>query len=347
VKEKQDICSSNLKEIESWCVSEALPLFRAGQIYEWLWKKNARSFNTMTSLPLGLREKLEEEFLIRSIVHENKLKSADGAIKYSYRLIDGNIIEAVLIPALGRTTACVSTQAGCPLGCKFCATGIFGFHRNLSASEIFDQVAELNKISLEKYGHTLSNIVYMGMGEPLLNTENTLVSIEHLTDDRFGLGMSPQRITVSTAGIIPEIIKLGDAGIKFHLAVSLHTANQEKREQMMPVAKKYPLSELSEAIKYFHRKTRIRITFEYLLLHDFNDSIMDAGELAAFCLDFPVKINIIEYNEVPGINYKRSSAERMAAFKKFLESKNIIVNIRQSRGRDIAAACGQLANKEK
>jgi 23S rRNA (adenine2503-C2)-methyltransferase len=345
--EKKDIRRLTLEELENWCKSAMLPFYRARQIYEWIWHKGARSFDTMTSLPVQFREKLGEEFIIRSLAQREKQISNDGTVKYSFQLDDNSLAEGVLIPADDRATACISTQAGCPLACNFCATGKMGFERNLEAAEIFDQVVEINNDSLIRLGHPLNNIVYMGMGEPLLNFTHTLTSIEHLMDRKYGLGISPHRITVSTAGISDGIKRLGDDKVRFQLAVSLHTAIQKKREEIMPIAHKYPLDDLSLAIKYYHEKTGSRITLEYLLLLDFNDGNKDVRELAAFCLNFPVKINIIEYNEIDGISYKRSNPERTKAFKSFLEDRNLIVNIRQSRGNDIDAACGQLATKRK
>jgi 23S rRNA (adenine2503-C2)-methyltransferase len=335
----------SLPELKEWCKSEHQPQFRSLQIYDWLWKKGVRSFDAMTDLPAELRNTLNKGFALTPLILKDKLISQDGTAKYSFLLPDGKIIESVIIPAESRTTACISTQAGCPLACRFCATGELGFARDLTAAEIFDQFMMLNGESITIFGHPLDNIVYMGMGEPLLNYAQTLGSIAHLTDQKHGPGISPQRITVSTAGITDKIRRLGDDRAKIQLAVSLHTANQEKRAELMPVAKKHTLAELSESLKYYHGLTKSRITIEYLLLSEVNDGIKDARELASFCLDFPVKINIIEYNEVKGIHFKRASAESTNAFRKFLEDRNLIVNMRQSRGQDIFAACGQLAGK--
>lgn len=347
MNDKTDIRAMTLEEIENWCKSQTLPLFRAGQIYDWLWKKYAPSFDEMTSLPVELRKIFKEEYAFTPLARKEKQISHDGTVKVSFQLHDGYLIEGVLIPAEERTTACISTQAGCALSCNFCATGQMGFSRNLTAGEIFDQYTELNKESIEKYNHLLSNIVYMGMGEPLLNYHQTLMSVDHLIDNKHGPGISPQRITVSTAGISTGIRNLGDDHVKFQLAVSLHTANQKKRMEIMPVAKKYPLEELTAAMKYYHEKTNERITIEYLLLNDLNDSIKDAHELAVFCKKFPVKINIIEYNEVSGLAYKKSTEEKTKLFKAYLEDRNLLVNVRQSRGNDIHAACGQLAAQSK
>jgi 23S rRNA (adenine2503-C2)-methyltransferase len=251
----------------------------------------------------------------------------------------------VLIPSENRSTACISSQAGCALKCLFCATGKLKFRRDLTAGEIFDQVVEIEKIAKEINDKKLSNIVLMGMGEPLLNYDNVLCAIERISSDN-GLGYSASRITISTAGIVKMIRKLADDGIKCNLAVSLHTADNFKRDQIMPLNKSNPLEELAGAIKYFHQKTGIRITYEYLLMKDFNDTHKDARQFAEFCKISPCKINLIEYNEVKGSPFKRSDPERTRSFKEFLESRNLVVNLRKSRGADIDAACGQLAGKQ-
>ena len=256
------------------------------------------------------------------------------------------LVEGVLIPSDGRTTACISCQAGCPLACSFCATGQLGFNRNLSFHEIYDQVVLLNMQSKRLFGSSLTNIVYMGMGEPLLNYDQVLRSVEKITSET-GLGISPQRITISSVGIPKMIMKMADDNVKFHFALSLHAANNEKRSRIIPVNKKYPLEELTEALKYYHQKTKKRFTIEYILFNDFNDGIQDARELAVFCKSFPVKINLIEYNSTQNTLFRKSQKARVIAFKEFLETKNLVVNTRKSRGEDIAAACGQLALKEK
>ena len=259
---------------------------------------------------------------------------------------EGGFVEGVLIPSGARNTACISTQAGCPLACDFCATGKFGFVRNLTAGEIFDQVVELRRVSEKEKQGSLTNIVLMGMGEPLLNYENVLKAIGHMISPD-GLGISPQRITLSTVGIADGIKRLGDDGVRFNLAVSLHTANDLKRNAIMPVNKSNPLETLSKAIRYFHEKTGARITFEYILMKGVNDGLNDAADLARFCKIVPCKINLIEYNPVEGVPFQASPGEQIGQFKTFLENRNMIVNIRKSRGKDIDAACGQLANKIK
>jgi 23S rRNA (adenine2503-C2)-methyltransferase len=241
-------------------------------------------------------------------------------------------------------TACISSQVGCSLTCAFCATGKLKRMRNLEASEIYDQVVALRDQAENTYNIPLSNIVYMGMGEPLLNYKNTLASVEKITSPE-GLGMSPQRITVSTAGIAKMIMKLGDDGVKFNLALSLHAANDEKRNKIMPINEQNSLDALAEALRYFYDKTGTRVTYEYIIFRNFNDELQDARELAEFCKHVPCKVNIIEYNPIDDGEYQQADAHKVDAFARFLESKNIVVNVRRSRGKDIDAACGQLANK--
>lgn len=341
---KIDIRALSLEELIKELVAFNEKSFRAKQIYEWLWKKSARSFDEMTNLSLALRNQLKEHFTINAIAVDTIQTSSDRTIKSGFRLHDNHVIEGVLIPTETRMTACVSSQVGCSLTCKFCATGKLDRIRNLNADEIYDQVAIIRKQSEDNYNIPLSNIVYMGMGEPLLNYTNVLKSIEKITSPE-GLNMSPQRITVSTAGIAKMIKKLGDDGVKFNLALSLHAANDEKRDKIMPINEHNKLEVLKEAIKYFYDKTGTRITYEYIVFNNFNDSLKDAAELAEFCRNTPCKINLIEYNPIGDGIFENAKIDRIEAFRKFLESKNLIVNIRRSRGKDIDAACGQLANK--
>ena len=320
--------------------------FRAKQVYEWLWKKKATSFSDMTNLSEKLRATLTEHFFIASVSIDTFQKSNDRTIKDSFRLHDGSIVEGVLIPSQKRMTACISTQVGCSLSCKFCATGKLERKRNISFDEIYDQVFLLNEQAISNYNTHLSNVVYMGMGEPLLNYAHTLASIEKLTSEK-GLGMSPKRITVSTAGIAKMIKKLGDDEVKFNLALSLHAANDQKRGEIMPINESNSLDVLADALKYFHEKTGTRVTYEYIIFKDFNDGVEDARELAAFCKLIPCKINIIEYNAIGDEQFQQTTQEKLNDFVGYLESCNIIVNVRRSRGKDIDAACGQLANKLK
>jgi 23S rRNA (adenine2503-C2)-methyltransferase len=318
--------------------------FRARQIYEWLWKKSAHSFTEMTNLSKELRIKLEQNFEIRALTLADQQISSDRTIKSAFKLADGNIVEGVLIPTTSRMTACISSQVGCSLTCSFCATGKLKRMRNLNADEIYDQVVHIKKQAEQNYNIPLSNIVYMGMGEPLLNYNNTLVSIEKITSEE-GLGMSPRRITVSTAGIAKMIAKLGDDEVKFNLALSLHAANDEKRSKIMPINESNSLDSLAEALNYFYQKTGTRVTFEYIIFKDFNDTLKDAQELVDFCRKVPAKVNIIEYNPIDDGEFQQAAPEKVDAFAAYLEQKGIVVNIRRSRGKDIDAACGQLANK--
>jgi len=345
MEEKKNIRSLDKEELKEFLISINEKPFRASQIYNWLWKKNVSKFSQMRNISKPLIDSLAKEFVIRKIVIDEAQKSDDGTMKTAFKLHDGKIVEGVLIPSKSRTTACISTQVGCSLSCAFCATGKLGLIRNLSADEIYDQVVEIANQSTKQYQSKLGNIVFMGMGEPLLNYRETMRSIEMITSED-GLAMSPKRITVSTAGIAKMIKKLGDDEVKFNLAVSLHAATDEKRSAIMEINKENSLDALTEAIKYFYDKTGSRITFEYILFRDFNDSLDDAAQLARFCRSFPVKINLIEYNPVEGVDFQKSIPIRTDEFASFLEEKNMIVNVRRSRGKDIDAACGQLANKK-
>ena len=341
---QQDIRAFSQDQIKSFLIEHGEQGFRAKQIDEWLWKKGAHSFEEMTNLSSGTRAVLKEHFVINAVQVAEKQVSNDRTIKSSFQTHDGKLVEGVLIPTASRMTACISSQIGCSLTCKFCATGKLERLRNLNADEIFDQVVHISRQSLEHYGIPLTNIVYMGMGEPLLNYSNVIKSIERITSPD-GLGMSPKRITVSTAGIAKMIRKLGDDKVKFHLALSLHAANEEKRNHIMPINESNNLRELADAMRYFHQQTDVRPTLEYIIFKDFNDSLSDAKELADFCRKFPTKINIIEYNPIDGGEFEKADERKTDAFKAYLEGRNLVVNIRRSRGKDIDAACGQLANK--
>jgi 23S rRNA (adenine2503-C2)-methyltransferase len=320
--------------------------FRGKQVFEWLWTKRARSFEEMTNLPLALREKLQEKFIIRSMQIADKQVSADGTIKYAFKMSDGPVVEGVLIPTKNRTTACISSQVGCSLSCKFCATGRLKRLRNLEAYEIYDQVSEIYRDAEILREKPLSNIVYMGMGEPLLNYKNVLESTFRISDDK-GLGMSAKRMTVSTAGIAKMIEKMGDDEVRFNLALSLHAANDEKRNEIMPINETNNLEVLADALRHFYNKTGSRVTYEYIIFKDFNDTLQDARELEDFARIVPCKINIIEYNPIDDGEFQQANPEKVDAFAEYLESKGLIVNVRRSRGKDIDAACGQLANKNK
>jgi len=323
------------------------PSYRADQIWKWLWQKGATSFDEMTDLSKKLRENLPDLFEIRPITLDKMQKSSDGTIKSRFRLHDGHFIEAVLIPVPydKRFTVCVSSQVGCSLSCKFCATGQMKRERNLDASEIYDQVFAVNQQCIEHFGAPLTNIVYMGMGEPLLAYAPVMQSIELITSEQ-GLYMSPRRITVSTAGIAKMIRKLADDGVRFNLALSLHAADDTKRNEIMPINEQNNLEVLKEALVYFHTTTRNKITLEYIAFQNFNDGIDDANNLARFCNAFPVVVNIIEYNPISGFDMVKSEIDRLDAFAKRLSKLGVSVTVRRSRGKDIDAACGQLANKE-
>ncbi len=320
--------------------------FRAKQIYEWIWVKGIRSFGDMHNVSNKVIDFLNENYFLDIIKIGDQQKSNDKTIKCAFDSFDGHVTEGVLIPTTSRVTACISSQVGCSLACKFCATGRLKLMRNLSPGEIYDQVLLLNNLAQEHYKQNLSNIVFMGMGEPLLNYKNMLEGIERITSP-LGLGISPKRITVSTAGIAKMIKKLGDDQVKFNLALSLHAANDEKRSKIMEINDSNNLDALAEALKYYFDKTKTRVTFEYIIFKDFNDSIADAKELAEFCKHVPVKINIIEYNPIDQGEFQQADPEKVDAFARYLEGCNLVVNVRRSRGKDIDAACGQLANKNK
>jgi 23S rRNA (adenine2503-C2)-methyltransferase len=337
-----DIRSVSIGDILSFMEQHHQPAYRARQLYEWLWKKQAGDFNTMSSLPAGLRNLLKEHFTFYQAIIRHTQRSQDGTVKVVFDLHDGSVIEGVLIPSADRLTVCISSQVGCALACRFCATGTLGFERNLLPGEIVDQVSGIMNSA---GGQPIpSNIVFMGMGEPFLNYENVVMAIDRLTSQD-GWGMSPQRITISSIGMPKMIRKMGDDRLKCHFALSLHAANEERRHQIMPFSTRYTLQELSDALLHYHACTGNRFTIEYIMLDSLNDSRADANDLARFCRRFPVKINLLEYNEVSGLGFRKSSTERIRQFAAWLEEKNMVVNIRMSRGRDIDAACGQLAGK--
>ncbi len=341
---KQDIREFSLNQLEDYLEQKDEKRFRANQIQEWLWKKSAYSFEEMSNLSLPLRNMLAEDFVINSLKEDFMQESEDGTIKMRFKLFDDNLVEGVLIPSKTRVTACVSSQAGCSLDCRFCATGFMKLKRNLFAGEIYDQVVLLTKKSIEAYGKPLTNIVFMGMGEPLLNYKNVLTAIDKISSVN-GLNISAKRITVSTSGIAKLIKKLGDDGVRFELALSLHSANNLKRSKIMPINDSNPIQNLVEALNYFQEKTGNKITFEYILFDGFNDSEQDARELIELCNKVPAMVNIIEYNTVEGVSYKKSSEKKREAFVNYLEQNGVITKVRLSRGKDIDAACGQLANK--
>jgi len=341
---KKDIRKLSLRDLTEFFLTIGEKSFRAKQVWEWLWVKSAHSFEEMTNLSKSLRNTLTDNFVIRPISVATSQRSKDGTIKSAFQLFDDEMIEGVLIPADDRMTACVSSQVGCSLSCKFCATGYMDRKRNLDPGEIYDQVVTIDRQATENYSQPLSNIVFMGMGEPLLNYKNVLEGIDRITSED-GLNMSPKRITVSTAGIAKMIKKLADDEVKFNLALSLHAANDKKRNQIMPINETNSLEALEEALMYFYNKTKNKITFEYIVFNNFNDSLEDAKELLQFARKIPSKINIIEYNPIAEADFKNTKADRLDVFADYLQKNGLVVNVRRSRGKDIDAACGQLANK--
>lgn len=346
MEKKKDIRALSLEELKGAFVAMGEKSFRAKQVYEWLWMKSAHSFEEMTNLSKEFRKNLEDHFSINAVSVLKSQKSNDGTVKSAFQLFDNNIVEGVLIPTTERMTACVSSQVGCSLTCKFCATGYMDRKRNLNADEIYDQVVLIDRQAKENYSIPLTNIVYMGMGEPLLNYANVLKSIDRITSED-GLNMSYKRITVSTAGIAKMIKKLGDDEVKFNLAISLHAANDVKRNEIMPINESNSLEALGEALKYYYDKTQNPVTFEYIIFNNFNDGIEDARELVKFCKTVPCKVNIIEYNPIAFADYLNAEDDKVQQFANHLQKHHVITNIRRSRGKDIDAACGQLAIKEK
>ena len=342
---KINIRNYRLDELKEITQKYGQPEFRAKQLFEWLWKKDAPDFESMSDLPKDFRLKLTENFDIHAISIHTYEKSNDRSIKFLFKLSDGLLVEGVLIPAGHRNTICISSQAGCQLGCKFCATGFMGFSRNLDFTEIFDQVKLMNNECMERYGKKLSNIVLMGMGEPLINYAEVKKAVEMITNPD-SLGFSPQRITMSTAGIPDKIRQMANDGLKINLAVSLNAATDEKRSEIMPLNKRFPLEVLKESLKYYQSKTREIITLEYIVLKEFNDGHADVRELQNFTKGLKVKINLIEYNYIEEGKYKKPTMNKINFFKSLLEENHFIVNVRNSKGRDISAACGQLAGKQ-
>jgi 23S rRNA (adenine2503-C2)-methyltransferase len=335
----------SVRELEDYFLSIGEKKFRAKQIYEWIWQKKAQAFDDMTNLSKELRQQLTSRFTLPALKTDATQHSADGTIKSRFRTVDGHAIEGVLIPTDDRKTACVSSQIGCSLSCRFCATGYMDRKRNLEYDEIYDEVVLLNEQSEKMFDKKLSNIVFMGMGEPLLNYRNVLKAIERITAAD-GLGMSPRRITVSTAGVAKMIRQLGDDHVRFKLALSLHAANDRKRHEIMPVNDTNNIKSLIDALNYFFKQTRNEITFEYILFNDFNDSIEDANELIKIYRQVPADlINLIEYNPIQFADFINAEGDKIDAFSSYLKSQGVNTNIRRSRGKDIDAACGQLANK--
>lgn len=341
---KQDIRALSLEEMESFFDSIKEKKFKAKQVYNWLWQKSVFSFSEMTNVSKTTRLVLENKFVINNISIDLQQKSKDGTIKNSVKLHDGLIVESVLIPSNKRITACVSSQVGCSLDCSFCATSLLKRMRNLNPDEIFDQVVSINKQSNFYYDRPLTNIVFMGMGEPLMNYKNILLAIKKITEPE-GLGISPKRIILSTSGIPKMIKKLADDKVKFGLAISLHSARQKIREKIMPFTSNFPLEDLIDSLHYWHEKTNKLVTYEYVIWKGINDQKEDIDSLIKFCYKVPSKVNIIKYNSIGDSRFIQASQSKVSQYKDALEKANITVTIRSSRGEDIDAACGQLANK--
>jgi 23S rRNA (adenine2503-C2)-methyltransferase len=341
---KRDIRKLKLDELKEFFVSHGDKAFRAQQVYEWLWMKSAKDFDQMTNLSLQTRELLKTHFTINFIQVDHMQRSADGTIKNAVTLHDGLVVESVLIPTEKRITACVSSQVGCSLACKFCATARLKRMRNLNADEIYDQVVAIKQQSELYFGRPLTNIVFMGMGEPLLNYANVMSAIEKITSQK-GLNMASKRLTVSTVGLAKMIVKMADDGVKFNLAVSLHSALNHVRSSIMPINDTNTLEELGEALKYWYNKTKRKVTYEYVVWKDINDTEEHAQALLRFCKLVPCKVNLIEYNPIDDGEFQQASEKSLNMYMDLLERNGITTRIRKSRGKDIDAACGQLANK--
>ena len=342
----KNIRTLTLGELETWFEELGEKKFRARQVYEWLWLKQAQHFDAMTNLSKEMRQRLSSSFTLPALTVDATQYSADGTVKSRFKTHDGHLVEGVLIPTEERKTACVSSQIGCSLSCRFCATGYIDRKRNLDFDEIYDEVVLINQQSERIYDQKLTNIVFMGMGEPLLNYKNVMKAIERITSPD-GLGMSPRRITVSTAGVAKQIRQLGDDKVKFKLALSLHAANDSKRHEIMPINDTNNIKSLVDALNYFYKHTRNEITFEYILFKNFNDSLKDADELIKLYRQVPADlVNLIEYNPIDFAKFEKPDEEKVVAFMEYLEKNRVNARLRRSRGKDIDAACGQLANKE-
>jgi 23S rRNA (adenine2503-C2)-methyltransferase len=341
----KNIRTLSLQELGDFFQTIGEKKFRTQQVWEWLWQKHAHSFADMTNLSKELRQKLGENFSLPALTVDTTQTSSDGTVKSRFKTHEGHLCEGVLIPTEHRLTACVSSQIGCSLSCKFCATGYIDRKRNLDFDEIYDEVVLINQQCENVYGKKLTNIVFMGMGEPLLNYKNVLRAIDRITAAD-GLAMSPKRITVSTAGVAKQIKQLGDDKVKFKLALSLHAANDRKRHDIMPINDSNNIQSLVEALNYFYKQTKSEITFEYILFKDFNDSLKDADELIKLYRQVPADlINLIEYNPIDAAKFEKPDEDKVEAFMNYLGKNKVNTRLRRSRGKDIDAACGQLANK--
>ncbi|MBS9522444.1 23S rRNA (adenine(2503)-C(2))-methyltransferase RlmN [Litoribacter ruber] len=342
--EKRDIRKFSLEQLEEFFVSQGDKKFRAKQVYDWLWNKSLKNFDDMTNISKETREMLKANFLINHVKVDLMQHSSDGTIKNAVKLYDSKIVESVLIPTTKRITACVSSQVGCSLDCNFCATARLKRMRNLNPDEIYDQVVAIKEEAETYFQRPLTNIVFMGMGEPLLNYNNVISAIDKITSAD-GLGMAPRRITLSTVGIPKMIKKMADDEVKFNLAISLHSAINETRSRLMPINDVNPIEDLAESLKYWYYKTKRKVTYEYVIWDGINDNKEHALALAKFCKHIPSKVNIIQYNPIDEGEFRQASQEAVDMYIQVLESHGIIAKVRKSRGQDIDAACGQLANK--
>ena len=342
--EKKDIRSLSKEQLRDFFVANGDKAFRGNQVYEWLWSKASHSFEDMTNVSKETRTMLENNFVINHIKVDTIQRSDDGTVKNAVRLHDDLIVESVLIPTKTRTTACVSSQVGCSLDCNFCATARLKRMRNLNPDEIYDQVVAIERESRLYFNRPLSNIVFMGMGEPLMNYPNVMKAIDKITSNE-GLGMSAKRITVSTSGIPKMIRKMADDDVKVKLAVSLHSGIDDVRSKIMPFSQNFPLKDLRESLEYWYQKTKSKITYEYVVWKGINDSKEAVDALVKFCKYVPCKVNLIEYNPIDDGEFQQASDDAINLYIKELEKNNIVAKVRRSRGKDIDAACGQLAYK--
>ncbi len=350
---KTDLKSLTKQELSEYLKEMGLASYRADQVFQWLYQKGVSSFDEMTNLSKDLRQKLSEKAEIKRAKEFQRQESKDGTIKFLFQLDDpdGHKVEAVMIPDFyddgeaNRLTICVSSQVGCMFGCSFCATGKMGYFRNLTHGEIVDQVHAINELCLERFGKKITNIVYMGMGEPLHNFKPVTESVRIIADP-LGIELSPRRITISTVGLTKQIKQLADEDLGSNLAISLHAADDEKRNKIMPINESLNLEKLEEAVRYYYDKNEKPLTYEYLLFDEFNDSAADAQNLVKIARWVPSKVNIIMYNNVAGVALHRAREEKLNAFMRILAKNHVTATVRRSRGDDIDAGCGQLAIRE-
>lgn len=342
---KESIYSLRPDELQQWLKDNGEKPFRAGQIYEWLYNKRVKTFEEMSNLSKGLREKLEENFALTTLSTLVKQESKDGTIKFLFQLQDGYSIETVLMRHDYGNSVCVTTQVGCRIGCTFCASTLGGLKRHLLAGEIVEQVVKVQQ-TLDEVGERVSSIVIMGIGEPFDNYDAMMNFLKIINNDK-GLNIGARHITVSTSGIVPKIYQFADEQLQINFAVSLHAPNQEARQKLMPIARAYKIDELLEAVRYYTKKTGRRVSFEYGLMSGENDSVEIANELADLIKGIKCHVNLIPINYVPERDYVRTSRSSIFAFERALKERGVNVTIRREQGADIAAACGQLRAQER